>query len=104
MPSRTRPATMAARGSAQRPLRARDRRDRRSWLLSLRPVDMRRLLRGPHTARQALQVTFHTCRRALELRKVFFGQTVEPERAGLVTEFFSHWMNFLSWSPGHIPG
>src|SRR6516225_2944543 len=28
--------------------------------------------------------------RAFELRKMFFGQTVEPERAGLVTEFLGH--------------
>jgi hypothetical protein len=39
---------------------------------------MRRLLRRRHAARQALQVTLHTGRRALELREVFFGQTIQP--------------------------
>src|SRR5580704_5529224 len=72
--------------------RARDRRDQRSLRISLRPVDMRGLLRRRHAARQALQVTLHTGRRPLELLEVFCGQTIKPERAGLVTEFLGHRM------------
>src|SRR5580693_1092045 len=48
------------------------------------------LLRCGHAARQALQVALHTGRPALELREVFFGQTIEPERADLVTKLLGH--------------
>src|SRR5271166_5068539 len=51
---------------------------------------MRWFLRCGHAARQALQVALHTGRRALELREVFFGQTIEPERADLVTKLLGH--------------
>jgi hypothetical protein len=57
---------------------------------------MRRLLRHRHSARQALQVTLHTGRRALELREVFFGQPIEPECAGLVTKLLVHRMLSLA--------
>jgi hypothetical protein len=57
---------------------------------------MRRLLRCRDAARQAPQVTLHTRRRALELSEVFFGQTIEPECAGLITEFFAHRMQSLA--------
>jgi hypothetical protein len=57
---------------------------------------MRRLLRRRHTARQALQVTFHAGRRALELRKVFFGQSIEPECAGLVTKLVHRMLSLAS--------
>jgi hypothetical protein len=51
---------------------------------------MRWLLCCVHAARQALQVALHTGRPALELREVFFGQAIEPERQGFVTEFLGH--------------
>src|SRR5947209_19706268 len=58
--------------------------------IPLCPVDMRRLLRRRHAARYALQVTLHAGRRALKLLQVFVSQTIEPERAGLITEFLGH--------------
>jgi hypothetical protein len=54
-----------------------------------------RLLRCRHGTRQALQVALHTGRRALELREVLFGQTVEPECAGLVTKLLVHRISLL---------
>src|SRR5262249_5893366 len=69
-----------------------DRQDRRSLRFPLRPVDMRRLLRYRHAARQPPKVTPHPGRRGLELSEVFFGQTIEPDCACLVTEFFGHRM------------
>ena len=60
--------------------------------LPLCPVDMCRLLRRRHAARQTLQVTLHDGRRALELREMFVGQTIEPERAGFVAKILGHRM------------
>src|SRR6476620_5013407 len=65
---------------------------------------MRRLLRRRHSARQALQVTLHTGRRALELREVFLGQTIEPERADLVTKLLVHRMLSLLPRCSFVPG
>jgi hypothetical protein len=59
---------------------------------------MRRLVRGRDIARQTLQVALHACGRALELRKVLFGQPLEPERTGLVAKFFGHCL-LLAWLP-----
>jgi hypothetical protein len=55
-----------------------------------------------HAPRQALQVALHTGRRTLELLKMFVGQAIEPECAGLVTKFIGHrmlYLVFLSKSP-----
>jgi hypothetical protein len=51
---------------------------------------MRRLLRGWHAIRQALQMLFHALYRAFELPQVLFSQAIEAERASLVAEFLSH--------------
>jgi hypothetical protein len=56
---------------------------------------MRRFPRWRNPTWQALQVTLHAGRRPLELFEVFVSQTIEPERAGLVTEFLGHRISLL---------
>jgi hypothetical protein len=43
---------------------------------------MRGLVRDRDIAWQTLQVALHARRRALELRKMLFAQSLEPERTG----------------------